>query len=153
MVTEFEEFDRFKNFIQARWKEIIHPAIRLEIVTTCKYYCENGQIYLDKATFLAPEETFFALTNLEPGSKCEFTLKAVINPASVDNGISVTYMVLPASKSSLYAHVNYCTDICIYFPVMDILINCSFIYFPVINIVVCTNLHVQHIGLFQVTMF
>ena len=111
MVTEFEEFKLLKNFIQARWKQILHPAMRLEILATCKYNCENGRIYLGKTTFLAPDETFFALTRLEPGSKCEFTLKAVFNPASIDNGISVAYMVLPASRSSLHIHVNYCTCI------------------------------------------
>ena len=114
MVTEFEEFKTFKNFIQARWKEILHPAMRLEIVATCKYDCENGRIYLGKTTFLAPDETFFALTGLEPGSRCEFTLKAVFNPASLDNGISATYTVLPASKSALHIHVNSISNIYIY---------------------------------------
>ena len=74
--------------------------MRLEIVATCKYNCENGRIYLVNETVLPPNETSFTLTSLVPGSKCEFTLKAVYNPASMDKGISVIYMVLPASKTS-----------------------------------------------------
>ena len=79
--------------------------MRLEIVATCKYDCENGQIYLVNQTLLGPMETTFTLTDLAPGSECEFTFKAVFNPASIDKGISVTYMVLPASKTSYYIHV------------------------------------------------
>ena len=74
--------------------------MKLEIVATCKYDCEKGQTYLLNETVLAPNETSFTLTGLVPGSLCEFTLKAVYNPASIDKGISVTYMVLPASKTS-----------------------------------------------------
>ena len=103
-VTEFEEFKRFNNSIQASWKETVHPAMRLEIVATCKYNFENGRIYLVNKTVLAPNETSFTLTGLVPGSQCEFTLKAVFNPASSDKGINVTYMVLPASKRSLHIH-------------------------------------------------
>ena len=78
--------------------------MRLEIVATCKYDCENGQIYLVNETILAPKETSFTLTGLVPGSECEFTLKAVYNPASIDKGISATYMVLPTSKTS--SHIS-----------------------------------------------
>ena len=101
LVTEFEEFKRFNHSIQARWKEIEHPAMRLEIIASCKYDCENGQTYLVNKTVLAPNETSFMLTGLVPGSMCEFLLKAVYNPASLDRGLNVTYMVLPASKISL----------------------------------------------------
>ena len=100
LVTHFEEFKRFKNSIQACWIEISLTAVRLELVATCKYNCETGQIYLVNKTVLAPKETSFTLTGLVPGSQCEFTLKVVLNPASIDKGISVTYMVLPASKAS-----------------------------------------------------
>ena len=106
LVTQFEEFIRFNNSIQACWRETVPPAIRLEIVATCKYDCENGRIYLVNKTVLAPNETSFTLTDLVPGSQCEFTLKAVFNPASIDKGLNVTYMVLPASKRSLHIHVH-----------------------------------------------
>ena len=99
-VTQFEEFKRFNNCIQACWKEPIRPAMRLEIVATCKYDSENGRVYLVNKTVLAPNETSFTFTGLAPGSQCEFTLKAVFNPASIDKGINVTYMVLPAGKMS-----------------------------------------------------
>ena len=105
LVTQFEEFKRLNNSIEARWKEVDHPAMRLEIVASCKYDCENGQIYLVNKTVLAPNEASFMLTGLVPGSQCEFILKAVYNPASLDKGINVTYMVLPASKISYHTHV------------------------------------------------
>ena len=72
--------------------------MKLEITATCKYNCINGQIYFVNKTVLSPDETSFTFTGLAPGSQCDFTLKAVYNPASIDNGISVTYTVLPASK-------------------------------------------------------
>ena len=107
LVTQFKEFKRFNNSIQARWKETVLLAIRMEIVATCKYDCENGQLYLVNKTVLAPNETSFTLTGLVPGSECEFTLRVVFNPASIDKGISVTYMVLPASKTSFHIHILY----------------------------------------------
>ena len=100
LVTHFHGYKRFDNSIQVCWKKIGVTAVRLEIVATCKYDCENGHIYLVNKTVLAPKETSFTLTGLVPGSQCEFTLKAVYNPASMDKGISVTHMVLPASKTS-----------------------------------------------------
>ena len=111
LVTHFHEFKRFDNSIQIRWKKICVTAMRLEIVATCKYDCENGQIYLVNKTVLAPSETSFTLTGLVPGSQCQFTLKAVYNPASMDKGISLPCMVLPASKTFsrtclIQAHVN-----------------------------------------------
>ena len=63
------------------------------------YNCSNSQIYLESKEIIAPNETSFTFGGLAPGSQCDFTLKAVYNPASLDNGISVAYMVLPASKS------------------------------------------------------
>ena len=99
LVTHFEEFKRFNNSIQACWKETVYPAMKVEIVATCKYNCDNGRIYLVNKNVLAPTETSFTLTDLVPGSQCSFTLKMVFNPASIDKGINVTYMVLPASKT------------------------------------------------------
>ena len=105
LVTHFQGFKRFNNSIQAYWKEILYPAMSLEIVAICKYNCENAWMYLVNKTVLAPNETSFTLTGLVPGSECEFTLKAVYNPASIDEGISVSYMVLPASKTFSHKHV------------------------------------------------
>ena len=102
MVTEFKEFQRFNNSIQACWKKIVHPPFKLEITATCKYDCTNDQIYLVNKTVLPPNETSFTFTGLVPGSVCDFTLKAVYNPASLDKGISATYMVLSASKILFY---------------------------------------------------
>ena len=72
--------------------------MKFEITATCKYGCINGQIYLINKTVLPPTETSFTFNGLAPGSQCDFTLKAVYNPASIDDGITVTYMALPASK-------------------------------------------------------
>ena len=105
LVTCFEEFSRFNNSIQVCWKKVNHSAPRLEIVASCKYDCKNGRVYLDKKTVLPPKETSITLTGLAPGSECQFTLKAVYNPASIDKGISETYMVLPASKTASHIHV------------------------------------------------
>ena len=105
LVTCFNEFKRFNNSIRASWKQVFHPALKLEIIATCKYDCKDGRIYLVHKTVLASNETSFTFTDLEPGSQCEFTLKAVYNPASIDKGINVTYMVLPASKKSSHIHV------------------------------------------------
>ena len=105
LITDFKEFRRFNNSIQACWKETFRPAMRLEIVAICKYNCENGKKNLVKKVILAPSQTSFTFTDLAPGSKCQFTLKTVYNPASIDEGISVTYMVLPASKTSSHMHV------------------------------------------------
>ena len=105
LVTHFQAFKRLNNSIQACWRKTVFPAMKLEILATCKYDCENGRIYLVNKTVLAPKETSFTFTGLVPGSQCEFTLKAVYNPASMDNGINVTYMVLPASKTSSHVLV------------------------------------------------
>ena len=105
LVTHFEDFKRFNNSIQACWRKTFYPALRLEIGATCKYNCKNGRVYLVNKTVLAPNQTSFTLTDLVPGSQCEFTLKAVYNPASIDKGISDTYMVLPASKTSSHISV------------------------------------------------
>ena len=105
LVTRFEEFKRFNNSIQACWKKTDYPAMRLEVVAKCKHNCENGRIYHVNKTVLAPNETSFTLTGLVPGSLCKFTLKAVYNPANMEKGISVTYMALPASKTSSHIHV------------------------------------------------
>ena len=96
LVTFFKEFRRFENSIQANWNEAFHPAMRLEIVAMCKF--ESGMLYLVNKTILSPNATSFTLTGLMPGSQCEFTLKAVYNPASIDKGISATCTVLAASK-------------------------------------------------------
>ena len=110
-VTNFKTFKRYGNSIQAHWRELAYPAMKLEITATCKYDCDNGQIYLVNKTVLPPNETSITFTGLAPGSQCHFMLKATYNPASFDDGISVPYMVLPASKmftfhtksNSLYA--------------------------------------------------
>ena len=102
LVTRFEEFKHFTDSFQVCWRETVHPAMRLEIVATCKYDRENGPIYLVNKTVLDPKATSFTLSGLVPGSQCQFTLKAVYNPASfdLDKGISAIYMVLPKSKTS-----------------------------------------------------
>ena len=105
MFTKFEEFKRFGNSIQAHWKKLAFPAMKLEITATCKYDCRNGQIYLVNKTILPPNETYFTFTGLVPGSQCNFKLKAVYNPASIDQGINVIYMVLPTSKTFYFTHV------------------------------------------------
>ena len=107
LVTDFENFKQFDNSVQAHWKGLSQPAMRLELLVTSKYHCENGQVYRVKAmAVLDPKETVFTLTGLAPGSQFQFTLKAVYNPASLDKGISVTYMVLPSSKTSSHIHVH-----------------------------------------------
>ena len=105
LVTEFKDFKRFNNSLQAFWKKTVHPAMRLEIVVKCKYNCENSEVYRVNEAALGPNETSFTLADLVPGSQCKFTLKAVYNPASMDKGISVTYLVLPASKTSSHISV------------------------------------------------
>ena len=108
LVTQFEDFKSFNDSTQACWRETVHPATRLEIVATCKHDCENGRIYLVNKTVLDPKATSFTLTGIMPGSQCQFTLKAVYNPASynLDKGISATYMVLPKSRTSSHMHVS-----------------------------------------------
>lgn len=97
-VTSFQEFKRFPNLIQARWKKLDYPAKKLVITATCKYDCSNSQIYLSRKELLTSNETTYTFTGLAHGSLCDFTLKAVYNPATLDKGITVTYLVLPASK-------------------------------------------------------
>ena len=82
--------------------------MKLEITATCKYNCINSQIYFVNQTVLSPDETSFTFTGLAPGSQCDFTLKAVYNPASIDNGLSVTYTVLPTSKTLSFKHIYMC---------------------------------------------
>ena len=108
MVTDFEEFKRFDNNIQARWREIVHPPMTQEIVAICKYVCDcsNAHIYLVNKAVLHPNETSYTFTGLAPGSQCDFTLRVVYNPASIDDGISVAYLVLPASKEFLLIRFN-----------------------------------------------
>ena len=107
LVTKFETFKQFQNSVHLHWKRLTHPAMRLEVIGTSKYQCQNGQVYLGKSmTVLDPEKTFLAFPGISPGSQFQFTLKAVYNPASLDKGISITYMVLPASKTSSHIHVN-----------------------------------------------
>ena len=132
LVTAFEEFKRFNNSIQAFWKQTLHPAMRLEIVATCKYDCDNGRVYFVNTTVLVPNATSFTFTGLEPGSLCEFTLKAVFNPASLDKGISVTYMVLPASKMLCMLNIHNF----IYKIVMRITCN---------NFTLCVLLWIEHV--------
>ena len=80
----------------------------------CKYEC-NDQTYLVNKTILPPNETCFTITGLAPGSQCDFTLKAVYNPANInDDGIHESYMTLPTSKQLIFlcsakASVNLCS--------------------------------------------
>ena len=104
-ITSFLPFERFGNSIQANWKEPVHHPFKLVITVTCKYGCINGQIYLVRKNVLPPNQTSVTFTGLVPGSECDFTLKAVYNPASIDSGISVTYMILPASKTLPFVHL------------------------------------------------
>ena len=99
LVTQYHEFKRFNNCIQAFWQKLQYPAMKIEINVKCIY--SNGEIYFTVKIILPPNETSFTFTGLQPGSQCEFILKAVYNPASLDNGISVSYMVLPARKTFL----------------------------------------------------
>ena len=96
-MTKFEEFHHFENSIRAQWKKPHYSPMKWEIIATCKYEC-NDQIYLVNKTVLLPIETTLTFFGLASGSQCDFTLKAVYNPASIDEGISVPYMILPASS-------------------------------------------------------
>ena len=72
--------------------------MKIVLAIQCKYFCSSDYYHLDKTT-LSSNDTSFTFTGLAPGTKCDFTLKAVYNPASIDDGIQATSMTLPASKT------------------------------------------------------
>ena len=96
-MTEFQEFRRFNNSIQVRWKEPEYRPTLYELALVCKYDYNDQINLMDKFTLL-PQETTLTLTGLPASSECTFTLKAVYNPASIDAGISVSYSTLSPSK-------------------------------------------------------
>ena len=92
-MTSFEEFNRFNNSIEAKWRSLRYPAMMLILAFQCKYFCSKD-FYLTDLRVLPPAVTSLNVTDLAPGTICEFTLKAIYNPASTDDGIKVTYMTL-----------------------------------------------------------
>ena len=83
--------------IRIEWsKPTVHPQL-YSMNIACqllwngkKYRCDNFQNHgLCK---------FLAVKNLAPGSRCKITILAVYNPASKDNGITLTIDTLKSSK-------------------------------------------------------
>ena len=62
----------------------------------------NNTIYLARKTILPPDQMSFLLDNIDPGTECNFVLKAVYNPASIDSGILTSCKTLPYSKSLMF---------------------------------------------------
>ena len=105
-MTKFKEFKRFNNSLQAFWKFPKYVPDHFQLSIQCKYICKRSYDFYDKAV-LPPSETTFTFSGLAPGSQCDFTLKAVYNPASIDHGIQVSYLTLPSSKIRLTKQVQF----------------------------------------------
>ena len=104
-MTDFEEFKRFNNSLQAFWKIPTYIADHFQLSLQCKYVCKNNYHLRDEVV-LRSNVTSFTFSGLAPGIQCDFTLKAVYNPASIDGGIQVSYLTLPASKIRLTEQIQ-----------------------------------------------
>ena len=62
----------------------------------------NGVIYKYKTYKANSEDTTIRVNDLYQGSRCAYTLFAVYNPASKDDGITNKVLTLIASKQNLY---------------------------------------------------
>ena len=96
-VTQFEGFKRLSNSLEAFWKLPYFPVHHFQLSLQCKYICKTDYDYYNEVNLLG-NITSFLFSGLAPGIQCDVTLKAVYNPASIDGGIHVSYVTLPASE-------------------------------------------------------
>ena len=109
-MTQFEPFERLSSSLEAFWKSPIYPVDHFQLSLQCKYICKSDYHY-HKKVILPWFQTSFLFSGLAHGIQCDATLKAVYNPASIDGGIHVSYVTLPASEKRLTTKCN-CIHVC-----------------------------------------
>ena len=107
-MTQFKGFERSSNSLEAFWKSPYFPVHHFQLSIQCKYIC-NKDYHYDNEVILLGNITSFLFSGLAHGVQCDVTLKAVYNPASIDGGIHVSYVTLPASEKRL---TTKCSCIC-----------------------------------------
>ena len=109
LMTQFEKVHRSQTSIEVSWRKFLFAPQLISVNFMCRHII-NDTLYLDKTLFLHPNETSFMLQGILPATECCFVLKAVYNPASIDNGIRTTCKTLPYSKRiMLYSFGVGCT--------------------------------------------
>ena len=85
------------NFIEIVWStpKLLPMSYQVNVICRLLY----NDIEYKRVEFEAmPLDRVLTLPSLLPGSHCVFTLHAIYNPASIDNGITRTVFTLRSSK-------------------------------------------------------
>ena len=106
-MTKFELFQRSNTTIIVWWKKPAITPKQFAIYVRCKHLFNNGT-YLKSEALLPANKMHFMLNDLVPETQCDFILKAVYNPASIDNGILATCKTLESSKTVLLSKLFIC---------------------------------------------
>ena len=101
-MTKFVYSNQSNTSIIVGWKEPEIAPEQFTVNARCKHLF-NNETYLTSEAFVPANETSFMLNDLVPETQCDFNLKAVYNPASIDNGICASVNTLPSSKAILFS--------------------------------------------------
>ena len=88
------------DFIDIIWSapKLLPDSYKVNVTCRLVY---NGIEYVRVRLVATPLDTIVTINNLLPGSRCVFTLLAVYNPASIDDGITRTIFTLSSSECSM----------------------------------------------------
>ena len=95
------------HFIEIVWTPPKLLPMSYQVNVVCRLLC-NGKEYKRERLEATPLDTIQTIGKLYPRSHCVYTLLAIYNPASVDDGITRTVLTLNASKyktiHTIYIH-------------------------------------------------
>ena len=97
MMTQFGVFEHLDNSIEVVWKSPDFPADHFRLFLQCKYICKSDYHY-HRNVILPYNQKSFLFSGIGHGIQCDVTLKAIYNPASIDDGLHVSYVTRPASE-------------------------------------------------------
>ena len=85
------------HFIDIMWSAPKLLPTSYQVGVTC-WRMYNGIEYIRVKLEATPLDTILTIDKLFPGSRCALTLLAVYNPASIDDGITLTIFTLNLSE-------------------------------------------------------
>ena len=100
-MTRFDKHNRSQTSIEVTWQRFAIPPKLIAVKFNCRHII-NTTLFMKKVIFLHPNQTSLKLNGIIPGTECHFILKAVYNPASIDNGIRTSCKTLPYSKRIMF---------------------------------------------------